>query len=113
MLVNPLPLQEIIGGIILPMCQGDNYKFHAAGREDIDVYNFLLLRSYYCAITSLSSSPFNSVQVRMLGTGRPFLVEIQNARIFSVDVLLKDMEKKINSLESQYVSTVRLNMEIF
>lgn len=32
--------QEIIGGSILPMCQGDNYKFHAAGREDIDVPKF-------------------------------------------------------------------------
>ncbi|KAL2503892.1 Pseudouridine synthase family protein [Abeliophyllum distichum] len=40
-------VEEIVGGTILPMCQGDSYKFHAAGREDIDV--------------------------RMLGTGRPFL----------------------------------------
>lgn len=30
-------LQELIGSEILPVCQGDNYKFHAAGREDIDV----------------------------------------------------------------------------
>lgn len=29
--------QEIIGGNILPACLGDSYKFHAAGREDIDV----------------------------------------------------------------------------
>lgn len=29
--------QEIVGGTILPICQGDSYKFHAAGREDIDV----------------------------------------------------------------------------
>ncbi|KAL3340759.1 hypothetical protein AABB24_029071 [Solanum stoloniferum] len=48
-------VEEIIGGAILPIFQGDNYKFHAAGREDIDV--------------------------RMLGTGRPFLVEIQNVRV--------------------------------
>ena len=32
-----LTLYEIIGRNIQPMCQGDNYKFHAAGREDIDV----------------------------------------------------------------------------
>lgn len=30
-------LQEILGGNILPACLGDSYKFHAAGREDIDV----------------------------------------------------------------------------
>lgn len=34
-----LVLQEIVGSNILPICQGDNYKFHAAGREDIDVDN--------------------------------------------------------------------------
>ena len=32
--------QEIIGGNILPACFGDSYKFHAAGREDIDVRIF-------------------------------------------------------------------------
>ncbi|KAL3340758.1 hypothetical protein AABB24_029071, partial [Solanum stoloniferum] len=47
-------VEEIIGGAILPIFQGDNYKFHAAGREDIDV--------------------------RMLGTGRPFLVRVKNLR---------------------------------
>lgn len=31
------PLKEILGSNILPLCRGDNYKFHAAGREDIDV----------------------------------------------------------------------------
>lgn len=30
-------LQELIGNKILPMCRGDSFKFHAAGREDIDV----------------------------------------------------------------------------
>ncbi|KAI3460441.1 hypothetical protein Pfo_017104 [Paulownia fortunei] len=67
---------EIVGGNILPICQGDTYKFHAAGREDIDV--------------------------RMLGAGRPFLVEIQNARQFPSDVLIKDIEMKINNLESKF-----------
>ncbi|XP_055834493.1 uncharacterized protein LOC129903040 [Solanum dulcamara] len=70
-------VEEIIGGAILPIFQGDNYKFHAAGREDIDV--------------------------RMLGTGRPFLVEIQNAHQVPSEALIKEMESKINSLESQYV----------
>ncbi|KAI3464747.1 hypothetical protein Pfo_021410 [Paulownia fortunei] len=77
-------IEEIVGGNILPMCQGDSYKFHAAGREDIDV--------------------------RMLGTGRPFLVEIQNARQFPSDMLIKDMEKKINSLESKFVKVKNLKV---
>ncbi|TMW96275.1 hypothetical protein EJD97_007644 [Solanum chilense] len=75
-------VEEIIGGAILPIFQGDNYKFHAAGREDIDV--------------------------RMLGTGRPFLVEIQNARQVPSEALIKEIEKKINSLESQYVRVKNL-----
>ncbi|KAL7175031.1 hypothetical protein ACSBR2_028769 [Camellia fascicularis] len=70
-------VEEIIGSNILPMCQGDNYKFHAAGREDIDV--------------------------RMLGSGRPFLVEIQNARRVPSEMSLKEIEGKINSLENKLV----------
>lgn len=70
-------VEEIIGSNILPICQGDNYKFHAAGREDIDV--------------------------RMLGSGRPFLVEIQNARLVPSEVFVKEIERKINSLENNLV----------
>ncbi|XP_021902561.1 putative tRNA pseudouridine synthase Pus10 [Carica papaya] len=72
-------VEEIIGGSILPFCQGDSYKFHAAGREDIDV--------------------------RMLGSGRPFLVEIQNPRRIPSNVVVKEMETKINNLEHKLVST--------
>ncbi|XP_060199899.1 uncharacterized protein LOC132628171 isoform X2 [Lycium barbarum] len=75
-------VEEIVGGAILPVFQGDNYKFHAAGREDIDV--------------------------RMLGTGRPFLVEIQNARQVPSEALIKEIERKINCLESQYVRVKNL-----
>ncbi|KAJ8540843.1 hypothetical protein K7X08_001659 [Anisodus acutangulus] len=75
-------VEEIVGGAILPIFQGDNYKFHAAGREDIDV--------------------------RMLGTGRPFLVEIQNAHQVPSEALIKEIERKINSLESQYVRVKNL-----
>nr|GMD03799.1 putative tRNA pseudouridine synthase Pus10 isoform X2 [Ipomoea batatas] len=75
-------VEEILGGCILPLCQGDGYKFHAAGREDIDV--------------------------RMLGTGRPFLVEIQNARQVPSEGLIKDIEIKINSLENQLVKVRNL-----
>ncbi|KAK3038877.1 hypothetical protein RJ639_028599 [Escallonia herrerae] len=35
--IGEASVEEIIGSNILPFCRGDNYKFHAAGREDIDV----------------------------------------------------------------------------
>ncbi|GAA0166981.1 hypothetical protein LIER_22016 [Lithospermum erythrorhizon] len=70
-------VEEIIGNIVLPMSKGDTYKFHAAGREDIDV--------------------------RMLGTGRPFLIEIQNARQVPSSVFMKQVEMRINNLESKRI----------
>ncbi|KAI3875833.1 hypothetical protein MKX03_023756 [Papaver bracteatum] len=77
-------VEEIIGGNILPICRGDNYKFHAAGREDIDV--------------------------RMLGSGRPFLVEIQNARHVPSEVSIGEMEEKINSLKEKLVRVRNLQV---
>lgn len=47
-------VQELIAEKVTPAFQADDYKFSAAGREDIDV--------------------------RMLGDGRPFLLELLNAR---------------------------------
>ncbi|KAG5542507.1 hypothetical protein RHGRI_022147 [Rhododendron griersonianum] len=70
-------VEEIIGSNILPICRGDNYKFHAAGREDIDV--------------------------RMLGSGRPFLIEVQNARRVPSEMSVKEIERKINSMENNLV----------
>lgn len=46
-------LQELIGGNILPACLGDSYKFHAAGREDIDVIIFPLFLDLCSYTTSL------------------------------------------------------------
>lgn len=43
-------VEECIGEIALPYFRGKGYKFHTAGREDVDV--------------------------RMLGNGRPFILEI-------------------------------------
>lgn len=34
--------QEVIGDVVFPPYKGDSYKFHAAGREDIDVSCSLL-----------------------------------------------------------------------
>ncbi|KAF8026272.1 hypothetical protein BT93_F2931 [Corymbia citriodora subsp. variegata] len=77
-------VEEIISSCILLMCRGDKYKFHAAGREDIDV--------------------------RMLGSGRPFLVEIQNPRHIPSDVLVKDIEEKINSSRDKLVRVKNLKL---
>lgn len=77
-------VEELIGSEILPVCQGDNYKFHAAGREDIDV--------------------------RMLGSGRPFLIEIHNARHVPCEEDLKSIEKKINNLENKLVGVRNLKI---
>lgn len=77
-------VEEILGNNILPMCKGDNYKFHAAGREDIDV--------------------------RMLGSGRPFLVEIHNARQIPSDEIFKDIEARINGLENKLVGVKNLKI---
>lgn len=51
-----------------------------------------------------------SMQVRMLGTGRPFLVEIQNARQFPSDLLIKEIEMKINSLENKFVCPSKVDL---
>ncbi|XP_054796167.1 uncharacterized protein LOC129301630 isoform X2 [Prosopis cineraria] len=77
-------VEEIIGGNILQKCHGDSYKFHAAGREDIDV--------------------------RMLGPGRPFLVEVQNARRIPSDLFVNDIEKLINNVENKLVSVKNLKL---
>uniref|UniRef100_K3X1C6 tRNA pseudouridine(55) synthase n=1 Tax=Globisporangium ultimum (strain ATCC 200006 / CBS 805.95 / DAOM BR144) TaxID=431595 RepID=K3X1C6_GLOUD len=47
-------VEECIGDIALPYFRGASYKFHTAGREDVDV--------------------------RMLGNGRPFILEIIDAK---------------------------------
>ncbi|KAL9238118.1 hypothetical protein vseg_012588 [Gypsophila vaccaria] len=77
-------VEEILAGTVLPLCRGDNCKFHAAGREDIDV--------------------------RMLGSGRPFLLEIQNPKVEPSKLLLKEMEIKINSSESKLVKVKNLKV---
>lgn len=48
----------------------------------------------------------------MLGSGRPFLVEIQNARHVPSEVSVKEMEKKINNLESNLVSYFKTGHKI-
>lgn len=61
-------VEELISPRILEESQGSASKFHGAGREDIDV--------------------------RMLGTGRPFVLEIKEPR--KRDLNLKELETRIN-----------------
>jgi len=39
----------------------------------------------------------------MLGPGRPFLVEVKNARHVPSELSVKDIEKKINTTENKLV----------
>ncbi len=59
-------VQEIIGDVALEMTGGDEHFFHGMGREDIDA--------------------------RMLGDGRPFVLEISNPRVRNID--LDDLKKR-------------------
>ncbi|KAJ7561342.1 hypothetical protein O6H91_03G024600 [Diphasiastrum complanatum] len=69
-------VQEIIGEKVLLLFKADGYKFHAAGREDIDV--------------------------RMLGNGRPFLLEITNARVIPTQSELTQVEASLNIIKGEW-----------
>ncbi|KAG0598809.1 hypothetical protein M758_12G102100 [Ceratodon purpureus] len=75
-------VQEVIGNVVFPHYKGDSYKFHAAGREDIDV--------------------------RMLGPGRPFIVEISNARCIPDSSEMVKLEAEINGLKEGWVKVREL-----
>ncbi len=68
-------VEEIISRVIVEWFEGDDESFHGCGREDIDA--------------------------RMLGTGRPFVVEIKNPKKRKVD--LKALEKEINEYANKKV----------
>ena len=53
-------VQEVIGDVLLKEVEGQDHFFHGMGREDIDA--------------------------RMLGTGRPFVIEISEPRMRSLDL---------------------------
>ncbi|CAL5069372.1 unnamed protein product [Urochloa decumbens] len=77
-------VEEIIGENVSAICRGDSCKFHAAGREDIDV--------------------------RMLGSGRPFLVEALNVRSIPSEIEVQQIEDRINSSEKKYVRVRNLKL---
>ena len=72
-------VQEVIGDIALEMSGGDEHFFHGMGREDIDA--------------------------RMLGEGRPFVLEISSPRIRDID--LDALEAKANRSELAGFNSLR------
>ncbi|WP_400207900.1 tRNA pseudouridine(54/55) synthase Pus10 [Candidatus Methanomassiliicoccus intestinalis] len=74
-------VQEILGDIALEMAEGTDHFFHGMGREDIDA--------------------------KMLGTGRPFILEISNPKKRSID--LNILEAKANESENASYSDLRFS----
>ena len=72
-------VQEVIGDLALEMSGGDEHFFHGMGREDIDA--------------------------RMLGEGRPFVLEISSPRIRDID--LDALEAKANRSELAGFNSLR------
>ena len=68
-------VEELISPEFVAESKATDSKFHGAGREDIDV--------------------------RMLGTGRPFIIELRNPQIRSLDLL--KIEKKVNKINKRKV----------
>ena len=66
----PESVEELISEHVLKLTKGKEAKFHGAGREDIDVL--------------------------MLGSGRPFVLEIKEPRIRNLDY--KQLEEDINKI---------------
>jgi len=65
----PESVEELTSKPLLDAAEGEKTAFHASGREDIDA--------------------------RMLGTGRPFVIEVSKPKKRFVD--LKEIEEKINA----------------
>lgn len=72
-------VQEIIGDIALEMTGGNEHFFHGMGREDIDAL--------------------------MLGSGRPFVLEISSPRIRDID--LDELERKANESDLARYNSLR------
>lgn len=66
----PESVEELISEHVLELTKGHEAKFHGAGREDIDVL--------------------------MLGSGRPFVLEIKEPKIRKID--LESLEKHVNDV---------------
>lgn len=78
----PESVEELISEHFLEITKGREAKFHGAGREDIDVL--------------------------MLGSGRPFVLEIKEPKIRYFD--LKELEDKINKINEGKTSYHNLHL---
>ena len=76
----PDSVEELVSKPMLDAAQGETTSFHASGREDIDA--------------------------RMLGTGRPFVVEVSKPKKRFLD--LRKLEDKINAEAKDKVEISRL-----
>lgn len=76
----PETVEEFVSGDALEMTRGNAAKFHGAGREDIDV--------------------------KMLGSGRPFVLEIKEPKIRSID--LEELENRVNQHAEGKVEVLNL-----
>jgi tRNA pseudouridine synthase 10 len=79
-LMYPDSVEALVSQPFLEAAQGEKTAFHASGREDIDA--------------------------RMLGTGRPFVIEVSKPRKRSLD--LKTVEEVINKAAKDKVEVSRL-----
>ncbi|HTY73933.1 MAG TPA: tRNA pseudouridine(54/55) synthase Pus10 [Candidatus Nanoarchaeia archaeon] len=79
-LMYPTSVEALVSKPVLEAAQGSESAFHASGREDIDA--------------------------RMLGTGRPFVVEISRPKKRSIN--LKQVEEQINAGAKDKVEISRL-----
>ena len=73
-------VEELVSKPFLVASKGTDEAFHGAGREDIDV--------------------------RMLGTGRPFVLELKNPKIRNIN--LSDMKDSVNSKNKDKISIQNL-----
>ncbi len=76
----PISIEEIVAGPSLELTLGKSAVFHGAGREDIDA--------------------------RMLGRGRPFIIEIKEPKKRFID--LKKLEQRINEVGQGKVEVLDL-----
>ncbi|GJP54820.1 hypothetical protein CLOM_g13856 [Closterium sp. NIES-68] len=77
-------VQDAIASHLLPLTHPVSHKFQAAGREDIDV--------------------------RMLGSGRPFLLEFKGAKLVPTVGDVKRIEGEINEQERGKVGVLQLQL---
>ncbi len=78
----PDSISEYVGNVAQRLLKGSKFKFHAAGREDVDVL--------------------------MLGEGRPFVVEVSEPRVRKPDLV--SLTKRINKEAKKRISVKNLEI---